>query len=68
MEGTIDKKVEDKGFGFIKGDDGQSYFFHFTDLEGEIEGFEALQEGETISFDIGEWRDGKEKATNVVVA
>jgi cold shock CspA family protein len=44
--GTIIKLVKDKGFGFIKGSDGNEYFFHrsSTDI------FEQLQEGESVRF------------------
>jgi cold shock CspA family protein len=31
-----------KGFGFIAGDDGQDYFFHWTSVEGDMEAFGRL--------------------------
>jgi cold shock CspA family protein len=30
MNGTISKVLLEKGFGFIRGDDGQEYFMHRT--------------------------------------
>lgn len=34
MEGTIEKILPDKGFGFIKGPGGIEYFFHRSDFNG----------------------------------
>ena len=68
MLGTIETKKEKNGFGFVKTEEGQSYFFHFTDVENGIDGYNELQEGDEVSFEIGEGRDGKEKAVNLVVA
>ena len=33
MKGTIQRYNYRKGFGFIEGDDGREYFFHYTDFE-----------------------------------
>ncbi len=50
MTGTI-ARVTDRGFGFIKPDDGQNdVFFHAKDLV-EV-AFNDLREGERVSFDI----------------
>lgn len=68
MEGIIDRKIDDKGFGFIKASEEKSYFFHFSDVENEIDGYNELNEGDTVSFEVVEWRDGKEKAINVKLA
>jgi len=47
-QGTIKKLISDKGFGFIKGDDGD-LFFHRTAVE---EGsFEDLREGQTVEYE-----------------
>jgi cold shock CspA family protein len=38
MNGTVIRVLADKGFGFIKGDDGKEYFFHRQDLQaGEFD-------------------------------
>src|SRR5947207_15293610 len=47
--GTIKKLVSDRGFGFIKAEDGQEYFFHRSGTEGD---FDGLQGGEKVSFEI----------------
>lgn len=50
MTGTI-ARVTDRGFGFIKPDDGQKdVFFHAKDLV-EV-AFNDLREGERVSFEI----------------
>jgi CspA family cold shock protein len=51
LAGVINKKVEDRGFGFIHADDGYDYFFHFTDLEGELD-FGTVKEGMRVDFDV----------------
>ena len=62
MEGTI--KVLKEGFGFIKTEESENdVFFHANNLEWSE--FNDLNEGDTLSFDIGEGRNGKEQAVNV---
>jgi len=39
-----------KGYGFIIGDQGQDVFVHYTSIAGE--GFRALKDGETVSYDL----------------
>jgi CspA family cold shock protein len=64
MIGTI--KVLKEGFGFIKSEDSESdVFFHANNLEG-VE-FRDLNEGETLEFEIGEGKNGKEQAINVTL-
>ena len=47
--GTIKRLVRDRGFGFIRDEGGQEWFFHRTSVnEGR---FEELNEGERVSFD-----------------
>ena len=52
MNGTIARVHVDRGFGFIKGDDGEDYFMHRSELrDGSI--FVQLREGQSVVFDIG---------------
>ena len=52
-----------KGYGFIENDaGGKDIFLHVSALEQA--GINTLEEGEAISFDIGENR-GKENAINI---
>ena len=49
-EGTI-KRLTDKGFGFIDTGSDQDMFFHSSNVEGG--GYEALQEGQRVSYTEG---------------
>ncbi|MFC1913239.1 cold-shock protein [Chloroflexota bacterium] len=61
-KGTI-KRLMDRGFGFIKGDQEEDLFFHRNDLEG-VE-FSSLTEGQEVEFEKGQGRDGRPQATKV---
>ncbi|HYO23614.1 MAG TPA: cold shock domain-containing protein [Lacipirellulaceae bacterium] len=61
-QGTI-KKLTDKGFGFIKGNNGD-IFFHMSALEGTS--FESLQEGQAVEYNEGHGPKGV-RAENVRV-
>ncbi len=65
MKGTI--KVLKQGFGFIQTeeDSNNDVFFHSNNLEN-VE-FDNLNEGETLEFEIGEGKNGKEQAINVTL-
>ena len=54
-EGTI-KRLTDRGFGFIETADGTDMFFHMSNVEGTV--FEQLQEGNEVSFEIGQGPKG----------
>ena len=49
MNGTIKRLVRDRGFGFIKDEGGQEWFFHRSSVTAGR--FEDLKEGQRISFD-----------------
>ena len=64
MQGII--KVLKEGFGFIKSEEAESdVFFHANNLEG-VE-FNDLEEGQTLNFEIGEGKNGKDQAINVTL-
>jgi CspA family cold shock protein len=62
MNGKIRTLRGDKGFGFIKDDAGQDYFFHQSAIFGE--GINDLREGDSVTFDVGEGPKGP-RAENV---
>jgi len=64
MEGTVEKWL-DKGFGFIKTDDGEEVFIHHTEIQGD-EDFKSLQSGQRVKFDVVEGPKGK-SAKNLTV-
>ncbi len=53
---------DQKGFGFISGQDGQDIFVHHTAIVAD--GFRTLKEGEAVEFDCEPGPKGL-KATNV---
>jgi CspA family cold shock protein len=52
MKGTIRTLRVDKGFGFIKSEAGQDYFFHQTAIYGE--GIADLREGDGVEFEVSD--------------
>ena len=55
--------LADKGYGFIENDaGGKDVFLHVSALEQA--GIDTLEEGEAVSFEIGDNR-GKENAINI---
>ena len=62
MIGTIRTLRADKGFGFIKGETGQEYFFHQSAIYGES--IADLREGDGVEFEVEESPKGP-RAANV---
>ena len=63
--GTVKWFNADKGFGFIKGEDGNDVFAHFSAIQ--TDGFKTLDEGQTVTFDTEEGPRGPQ-ATNIAKA
>ncbi|MFC2035767.1 cold-shock protein [Chloroflexota bacterium] len=61
-KGTI-RRLMDRGYGFIKIEQGEDLFFHRNDIEG-VE-FNSLQEGQEVEFEKGQGRDGRPAAVKV---
>jgi CspA family cold shock protein len=64
-KGTI-RRLIDRGYGFIKGEEEGDFFFHRNDTEG-VE-FGSLREGQEVEFEKGQGRDGRPQAVNVRLA
>jgi cold shock protein len=47
-QGTIKRVVKDKGFGFIRDERGNDYFFHRSSVAGD---FTRLNEGQQVAFE-----------------
>jgi cold shock protein len=64
--GPIVRLIRDRGFGFVRAEDGSEIFFHHSTLgPGE---FDSLQEGQQIEFDIENDPRGRgQRAGNVRV-
>ena len=64
-KGTI-RRLNERGYGFIKTEDETDLFFHRNDLEG-VE-FNSLNEGQEVEFEKGQGPDGRPSAVKVRLA
>lgn len=62
--GTVKWFNNQKGYGFIEYNDEDDVFVHFTGIN--MDGYKALNEGQTVEFDIVDGSRGPQ-ATNVIV-
>jgi cold shock CspA family protein len=51
LQGRVAKIVADRGYGFIRAEDGQDYFFHLTDLQAGL-AFDRLEDGMPLEFGV----------------
>ena len=63
-KGTVKWFNNQKGFGFITGEDEKDVFVHFSGLN--MEGFKTLNEGQTVEYEVTEGEKGPQ-AVNVTV-
>lgn len=49
VNGTVERVVAEKGFGFIKGEDDESYFFHRSEVVPPLR-FELMRQGTRVAF------------------
>jgi CspA family cold shock protein len=64
-QGTVKWFNPDKGFGFIRQENGEDVFVHYSSISGD--GFKSLEEGQRVEFEIAPGRKGPQ-ATNVTKA
>jgi CspA family cold shock protein len=66
INGTVKFFNTTKGFGFISPDDGgKDAFVHITAVERA--GLSSLAEGQKVSYDLEQGRDGRASAVNLQV-
>jgi cold shock protein len=58
--GTVKWFKDDKGYGFITGEDGVDVFVHFSAIQGE--GFKSLAEGQKVEYDVQQGPKGLQAA------
>ena len=63
-KGTVKWFNNQKGYGFITGEDGSDVFVHYSGLN--MEGFKSLEEGAAVEYEITDGAKGTQ-ATNVTV-
>ncbi len=64
MRGTIVRMIRDRGFGFVRIEDGSEIFFHHSSLPRGV--FDTLQEGQELEFEIeNDVRGRGQRAGNV---
>ena len=49
MKGTVKKFFKDKGYGFIHGEDGRDYFFHYSAIL--MDNYKTAEPGENLECD-----------------
>jgi len=65
--GPIVRMIRDRGFGFIRTEDGSEIFMHHSALPPGV--FDSLQEGRDVEFDIQDDPRGRgQRAVNVRLA
>ena len=57
-QGVITKIVAERGFGFITGERGD-VFFHYSVVEGV--GFDSLQQGQTVEYELDTGQDPRRR-------
>lgn len=63
MQGTVKFFDKKKGWGYIKADDGEEYFFHYSQIQ--MEGHKSLDSGDIVSFEVSEDENNRIHAINV---
>jgi CspA family cold shock protein len=61
-QGTVKWFNSEKGYGFIRQENGEDVFVHYSAIAGD--GFRSLDEGQQVEFDVTPGRKGPQ-ASNV---
>ena len=64
MKGTVKWFNEEKGFGFITGEDGKDVFVHFSQINKN--GFKTLKENEEVEYSVTKSVRGMQAETIIV--
>lgn len=63
MRGTVHWFNNQKGYGFLKSEEGKDVFLHYSNIV--MEGFKELEENDVVNYELGVGNDGREQAVNV---
>ena len=64
-KGTVKWFNDQKGYGFITGEDGKDVFVHHSAISGD--GYKSLSEGQSVTFEVTRGPKG-DQASNVAKA
>jgi len=64
MLGKVKNFNNEKGYGFIKTEEGKDLFFHYSELQ--MEGFKSVNAGDKVEFEVVETEKGL-RAVNIKV-
>ena len=66
MKGVVKMFNKEKGFGFIHGEDGKDYFFHYSAIV--MDDFKTADKGEEVEFETEESTRGPRACKVVKIA
>lgn len=66
MKGKVKWFSNEKGYGFIEGEEGKDVFVHYTAIQSE--GYRTLEEGQEVEFEIVDGPKGPQAANVSIVA
>ena len=61
MKGTVKWFNQDKGFGFITGEDGKEVFAHYSQIQKD--GFKTLEENEEVTYEVTQGQTGPQASS-----
>lgn len=64
MTGKVKNFNKEKGYGFIKTDEGKDVFFHYSELK--MEGFKTVEPNKSVEFEVIETEKGQ-RAVNITI-
>ena len=64
MKGKVKNFNKEKGYGFIRTDEGKDIFFHYSELK--MEGFKTVNPNQVVEFEIIETEKGQ-RAVNITI-
>lgn len=64
MKGKVKNFNKEKGYGFIRTDEGKDIFFHYSELK--MEGFKTVNSNQVVEFEVIETEKGQ-RAVNITI-
>lgn len=64
MLGKVKRFNSEKGYGFIKTENGKDLFFHYSELQ--MDGYKTIEAGQSVEFEVVETEKGL-RAVNIKV-